>query len=551
MKLLQSSLAAIFSRRKVDHLQSEMGSFNHKLGWVQQKRYASLLPEESFNMSCSLGSSVPMGLVLGVYCDDEDKNADKMRFTDSGTKYNNYVKGKLQDYLKMALPLPKLGQVRLLYGMDSKFNAIAAVGMGTDCIGYNPVEEIDEQKEVIRIVSAAGVKALQNLSFPRIYVESFGHAESSAEGSNMGIWLYQENRAERNKKVIPKIEIFDSNDWIGWQIGHQKAMAQNLARNFMEMPANVLTPSAFALQAVDVLTKAGVNVEVKVRNWAKLRDFNSFLSVSSGSSQAPIFLEAFYEGCETDVAPVVLVGKGITFDAGGICLKSCKQMKYMRGDMSGAAAVVSAIRAISNLQIPVNVRALIPLCENMPGAGAYKPGDIVKAKNGKTIMVQTTAHEGRLILADALSYCIMFNPKFIVDLGTLTREIAEVMGSSAAGVFTNSDSLYDMMRIASIHTGDRVWRFPLWDYYSDDVRNSEQSDVLNVGSDEDYGGACNAAAFLREFVPPCVDWMHIDSYGIALASGKTQPYLRKGMSGRPTRTLIEFLSQLACRHGTT
>lgn len=267
--------------------------------------------------------------------------------------------------------------------MDSKFNAIAAVGMGTDCIGYNPVEEIDEQKEVIRIVSAAGVKALQNLSFPRIYVESFGHAESSAEGSNMGIWLYQENRAERNKKVIPKIEIFDSNDWIGWQIGHQKAMAQNLARNFMEMPANVLTPSAFALQAVDVLTKAGVNVEVKVRNWAKLRDFNSFLSVSSGSSQAPIFLEAFYEGCETDVAPVVLVGKGITFDAGGICLKSCKQMKYMRGDMSGAAAVVSAIRAISNLQIPVNVRALIPLCENMPGAGAYKPGDIVKAKNGK------------------------------------------------------------------------------------------------------------------------------------------------------------------------
>uniref|UniRef100_T1I7W1 Cytosol aminopeptidase n=2 Tax=Rhodnius prolixus TaxID=13249 RepID=T1I7W1_RHOPR len=490
-----------------------------------------------------------MGLVLGVYCDDEDKNADKMRFTDSGTKYNNYVKGKLQDYLKMALPLPKLGQVRLLYGMDSKFNAIAAVGMGTDCIGYNPVEEIDEQKEVIRIVSAAGVKALQNLSFPRIYVESFGHAESSAEGSNMGIWLYQENRAERNKKVIPKIEIFDSNDWIGWQIGHQKAMAQNLARNFMEMPANVLTPSAFALQAVDVLTKAGVNVEVKVRNWAKLRDFNSFLSVSSGSSQAPIFLEAFYEGCETDVAPVVLVGKGITFDAGGICLKSCKQMKYMRGDMSGAAAVVSAIRAISNLQIPVNVRALIPLCENMPGAGAYKPGDIVKAKNGKTIMVQTTAHEGRLILADALSYCIMFNPKFIVDLGTLTREIAEVMGSSAAGVFTNSDSLYDMMRIASIHTGDRVWRFPLWDYYSDDVRNSEQSDVLNVGSDEDYGGACNAAAFLREFVPPCVDWMHIDSYGIALASGKTQPYLRKGMSGRPTRTLIEFLSQLACRHG--
>ncbi|KAK9503737.1 hypothetical protein O3M35_010235 [Rhynocoris fuscipes] len=419
--------------------------------------------------------------------------------------------------------------------------------MGTDCVGYNPVEELDEQKEVIRIAAAVGSRALQELTFPKIYVETFGHAESASEGVNMATWMYQQNKAEVKQKVTPKIEIFDSCDWIGWQIGQQKASAQNLARQLMEMPANKLTPSVFALQAVDVLNKAGVNVEVKVRNWAKLRDFNAFLAVSSGSSQPPIFLEAFYEGCDIGIAPAVLIGKGVTFDSGGICIKSCKNMKHMRGDMAGAAAVVAAVRAISNLQIPVNVRALIPLCENMPGAGAYKPGDIVRAQNGKTIMVQNTANEGRLILADALSYSVNYNPRFIVDIGTLSTEIAEVMGSAAAGVFTNSDSLYDMIRIAAIHTGDRIWRFPLWEYYSEDIKNTELSDVLNVGTSEDIGGACNAAAFLYEFAPRCVDWMHVDSYGIALASGKTQPYLRQGMSGRPTRTLIEFLSQLACR----
>ncbi|XP_014241067.1 cytosol aminopeptidase-like [Cimex lectularius] len=518
-------------------------------GYQDSKRNLTQQSGENYDVrvNCSNTTSVPTGLIIGVYSEEGDLKGQTADFTPAGKKFNDSVKGFVKDQLLRTLPLPKLGQVRLFYGVDDRFNAVAVVGLGTDCIGYNPVEEIDEQKEVIRVAAAVGARALQDLQIYRIMVESFGHAESAAEGATMGLWVYQEHRAEKKQLVVPKLILFDSEDWIGWQIGQQKANAQNLARQFSETPANLLTPSVFAQSSVEVLTKAGVNVEVKVQNWAKLRGFNAFLSVGSGSCQPPIFLEAYYEGCDPDVSPVVLIGKGVTFDAGGVCLHRCFDLRDLRGDMAGAASVVAALRAISTLQLPINVRGLIPLCENMPGASAYKPGDIIRAQNGKTILVQTTANEGRLILADALSYCAVYNPKFVVDIGTLTTEVKKLMGASAAGVFTNSDQLYDLLRIASIHTGDRVWRLPLWEYFTEDVTNTEKSDVQNVGT-PDHGGACNAAAFLKEFVPNLTDWVHIDTYGIVKADLQSPPYLRPGMSGRPTRTIIEFLSQLACRN---
>ncbi|KAL1117959.1 hypothetical protein AAG570_004270 [Ranatra chinensis] len=376
--------------------------------------------------------------------------------------------------------------------------------MGQDCLGYNPKEEMDEQKETIRMAAAAGARALQDLELPTIYVDNFCHAESAAEGAAMGLWVYQKDKKESMQKPIPKIELYDSPDWVGWQVGLQKASAQNLARQLMETPANLLTPTAFSLSALEVLTKSGVNVELKVRNWAKLRNFNAFLAVANGSCQPPIFLEASYEGCDPDIPPIVLIGKGVTFDAGGISGKSAEDMKHTRGDMGGAATVVAAMRA------------------NLLGTCAYKPGEIITAHNGKSILVQDTSNEGRLMLADALSYSAIYNPKFIVDVGTLTKDVAEVFGTTAAGVFTNSDSLYDLLRIASIHTGDRIWRFPLWENYSEEVTGSQ-------------------------FVPAGRDWLHIDCCGILRSSGRYQTYLREGMSGRPTRTLVEFLSQFACR----
>ncbi|KAF6206415.1 hypothetical protein GE061_017648 [Apolygus lucorum] len=520
---------------------------------VRRKAHAqpkgdSMMMDTEMKLSCRNTSSVPRGLLIGMYCEDDDVSGGTFAFTPTGQRYNDFSKGRIKDQLFRTFPLPRLGQVRIIYGTDDDiFNAIAVVGLGTDCVGYNPVEELDEMKEVVRIAAAAGCRALQSLSLHKIQLDSLGHAESAAEGAAMGLWIYQEHRSEDKLIVMPKINLFDSEDWIGWQIGQQKASAQNLARQLAETPANLLTPSAFAQSAVEVLTKAGVNVEVKVRNWAKLRGFNAFLSVSAGSCQPPIFLEAYYEGCDPDVAPVVLIGKGVTFDAGGICLRRCQGMKNQKGDMAGAATIVAALRAISNLQLPINVRGLIPLCENMPGASAFKPGDIIRAQNGKTILVQDTSQEGCLVLADALSYSGVYTPKFMVDIGTLTNEIFELMGAAASGVFTHSDSLYDLIRIASIHTGDRVWRMPLWEYYTEAVVNTDKSDVMNVGTTP-AGNVCNAAAFLQEFVPLMTDWMHMDIEGVKLATTHSPAYLRPGMSGRPTRTIIEFLSQLACRH---
>jgi len=510
----------------------------------------SVTKEEFISARPPPTTSTPTGFVVGLYCDENDIFGNAMTFTADGKKYNDQVCGKLQSQLLKVLPPPGLGQVRMFFDLDDKYNAVAVVGMGNECLNYNPEEGIDEQKEVIRIASAAGCRALQDLNLQKIIVESFGHAESAAEGSFMGVWKYSDSGFNEDQKMAPKVELHGCGDTVGWGIGKQKALAQNLARQLTESPPNIMTPSTFALNAVDVLTKAGVNAEAKVKDWGKVRDFNALLAVASGSCQPPIFLEAYYEGCEPEIAPIVLIGQGITFDAGGLPVKNCTDLGRQRYDFAGAAAVVAALKAISSLRIPINVRGLIPLCENMPGSHAFKPGDIIRAQNGISILVQMTSDVGRLILADALSYSKCFMPKFIIDIGTLSQDTQEAMGSAASGVFTYSDPLFDLLRIASIHTGDRVWRFPLFDYYSNDIEECEKCDLLNVGTTP-FGAACNAASFLQKFVPNGSDCVHMDINGVAYTSGNSYPYLRKGMSGRPTRTLIEFLAQLTCQAPST
>lgn len=483
-------------------------------------------------------------IVLGIWTEDADIHRSHYTYTKTAEEYDRKNDGRLTDYIKMSGPVPQLGEVRVFYGMDKNVTAVAVVGLGNECVGYNDVEQMDEWKEAIRIGAAAGCRALQDANMRTLLVESFGHAESAAEGASLGVWMFQELRNPDKQKFVPKLELHDDCDYTGWQIGLQKASAQNLARQLCETPANLLTPISFAQCAVDVLCKAGVNVEVKVRNWARLMDMHAFLAAARGSCEPPIFLEASYFGCEPDVSPVVLVGKGVTFDSGGICKKANREMVHMRGDMAGAATVVAVCRAASALQLPLNIRGIIPLCENLPGTCAMKPGDIVRARNGKTILVEDTDFDGRLCLADALSYSAVYNPKFVCDIGTLCRETDAGLGASAAAVFSNNEELYEQMRIASLHTGDRVWRMPLWDHFKEKVTTHPGCDV-----NDRYratGASCSCAAFLWEFLPP-VDWIHMDTYGINMSDGTTFPYIRKGMSGRPTRTVVEFFAQLACQ----
>ncbi|XP_056631500.1 cytosol aminopeptidase [Diorhabda sublineata] len=486
------------------------------------------------------------GLVLGYYT-NPDADYDVGKLTPTGERYDHMVCHRLTELLRYAGPPPGKREVRVFYNIDDEFSMVAVSGLGRECQGYDVFEQMDEGKEAIRTSAATGCKALQKMSIKRAYVESYGHAESAAEGAALGVWLYQEKKNRRYQIFIPQLELYDDCDWTGWQIGLQKAAAQNLARQLMDTPANMMTPTSFAQNAVEVLCKSGVNVEVKVRGWAETQKMYAFLAVAQGSCEPPIFLELSYYGACRDERPVVLIGKGITYNSGGLCIIPCNKQRYMRGDMGGAANILAACRAVAGLQLPINVRALIPLCENMPGCAAMRPGDIVKAMNGKSIKIESTDTAGRLVLADALVYAQNFWPRFIVDVGTMTNDMKHSLGAAATGVFSNSEALWEYMLASSMHTGDRVWRFPLWDHFTKLVAHHHDVDVKTFGRGgrPRCGEACKVAAFLNEFVP-CGDWIHLDTYGVMLSNGKDFAYLRKGLSGRPTRTLVEFLSQLVC-----
>ncbi|XP_046685530.1 cytosol aminopeptidase-like [Homalodisca vitripennis] len=325
-----------------------------------------------------------------------------------------------------------------------------------------------------------------------------------------------------------------------WCCGIVKAESQNLARRLSDTPANLMTPTIFAKNAAEALTSHGVEVIAHDANWAQDHKMGSFLSVTRGSVEPPVFLEMSYKGGKSGDKPILLVGKGITFDSGGISIKPAGSMSDMRADMGGAACVVATLQAAAKLKLPINIVGLTPLCENMPSGSATKPGDVVVAMNGKTIQVDNTDAEGRLVLADALCYAAQFTPKFTLDIATLTGAMRIALGEAATGVFSNSTALWHQLHQAGALTGDRVWRFPLWDHYTKQMTDFPAADVNNLGKGKG-GGSCTAAAFLKEFAPPG-DWIHLDIAGV-MGPADNLPYLQKGMTGRPTRTLIQLLIQ--------
>jgi aminopeptidase len=295
-----------------------------------------------------------------------------------------------------------------------------------------------------------------------------------------------------------------------------------------------MTPTRFAEIIEKKLKSASSKTKVHIRpmSWIEQQEMGSFLSVTKGSDEPPVFLEIHYTGSSTESeAPLVLVRKGITFDGGGISIKPSTNMDLMRLDMGGAATICSAIVSAAMLSLPINIVGK-----------ANKPGDVVRARNGKTIQVDNTDAEGRLILADPLCYAHTFNPKAIINAATLTGAMDIALGSGATGVFTNSSWLWNKLFEASIETGDRVWRMPLFEHYTRQVKDCQLADVNNIGKYRS-AGACTAAAFLKEFVTH-PKWAHSDIAGV-MTNKDEVPYLWKGMTGRPTRTLIEFLCRFS------
>ncbi|XP_006822705.1 cytosol aminopeptidase-like [Saccoglossus kowalevskii] len=433
------------------------------------------------------------GIVLGVY-ENSTKEESNAILTPAAESFNKRTDGRLAELLNISGPKMKKGKSKVFYGLDKEYPVIAVVSLGKQSAGIDELEEVNESKENIRAASALGARQLRDAGMKQIELDPCTDAQAVAEGATLGLFTFDELKEESKRK--PKVNL---------------SLHGN--RN-------------------------------RTKDWIENQKMNAFLSVSKGSSQPPVFLEMKYMGGVHDSKPLVLVGKGVTFDCGGISIKPSAQMDLMRGDMGGAAVVTASMAAIATLQLPINVVTLVPLCENMVNGEATRPGDVVTAMNGKTIQVDNTDAEGRLLLADALHYgCSVHKPEVIINVATLTGAIQVALGSAVSAVFTNSNNLWMNLHKAGIDTGDRLWRMPLLQHYTKQISDSQLADVNNIGKSARDGGACTAAAFLREFVT-CQNWAHLDVAGVMLNKDEV-PYLGNGMTGRPTRTLVEYVSNLS------
>jgi cytosol aminopeptidase len=330
------------------------------------------------------------------------------------------------------------------------------------------------------------------------------------------------------------------------------AHAQNYARFLADRPANLCTPTYFANFMQDFASKIvrprhstpqNLVVDIKDRAWAKEQGMNSFLSVSNGSAQEPKFLIMEYRGhiengLAVETKPIIFVGKGVTFDSGGISIKPSAGMADMKADMQGAAAVCMAFMATAFSLAPVHLICITPLTENLPSGTATKPGDVVTASNGMTIEIDNTDAEGRLILCDALVYAQKYTPEIIIDVATLTGAIAVALGFPVSGMFSRKDDVAEELLAAGIMAGDRVWRMPLLPEYRA-AMDSNVADIKN-SSGSRAAGSCTAAAFLNDFVEESVSWVHLDIAG-AMQATSEEGALSKGMTGRPVRTLLYWL----------
>ena len=310
-------------------------------------------------------------------------------------------------------------------------------------------------------------------------------------------------------------------------------------RDLGNAPSNLITPSKIAERAQQVAKSAGVKCTVYDKRDIEKMKMGGLLAVNRGSAEEPRFIVLEYAPRKA-TRHVALVGKGITFDSGGISIKPAEKMEEMKFDMCGAAAVIGTIEAAAGLELPVRITGVIPSTDNLPSGSAYKPGDIITTMSGKTVEIVNTDAEGRMILADALHYASELKPDHILDYATLTGACVVALASEAAGLFSNDDELARKLIECGERVGERLWRLPEWDEYKDLIR-SEWADMKNSGGR--WGGASTAAVFLKEFVN-CPSWAHLDIAGTAYAEHETAREAR-GANGAGVRVTIAFLESLS------
>ena len=452
-------------------------------------------------------------------------------------------KGFLSNLMKQGDFKGELHQCQLLYTQGAlPAKRVLLTGLGKK-------GEFDVEKW--RTASAKAGRAIRDSGIKRFVfpITKWGDfsekqlAEAFVTGLLLGIYQFNELKTldrDKIKEIEEGVllgETPEETDLLirGLNTGKVISASVCMARDLVNGPSNKVTPTVLAEKAEKISVEHGMEFQVLEAAQAEAMGMGAFFAVAKGSQEPAKFITLEYnkgKGFDT----IALVGKGITFDSGGISLKPSEGMDRMKDDMSGAAAVLGAMEAAARLEFPLHLVGIIPATENLPGGKAYKPGDILKTLSGKTVEVISTDAEGRLILSDALTYSLRYQPKAILDLATLTGACVVALGDYVSGIMGNDDALLKRVEEASSRTGEKVWRLPLWDEYFDYLK-SDAADFRNVGTRA--AGAIIGGIFLSKFVEK-IPWVHIDIAGPANIE-KERPYIPRGGTGVGVRLLIELL----------
>ena len=451
--------------------------------------------------------------------------------------------GQLQSAVKKGDITGRGGESMVFYG--KKYRLIA-VGLG---------EKKKLNLEQIRRASGTVVKLAITNKLSTVLMEEFaqdkdGAAQAQSEGAILGSYQFLDYKTmnKQNQFILKKV-VVRTWDRAGLKKGSMIGNAVCFARDLGNYPGNVATPTRLAQEARKIGKRGRMRVRVFDRAKIIKMGMGGLAGVAAGADEPPKFILMEYWGSKKTDKPKVLVGKGLTFDSGGISIKPAAKMDEMKFDMCGSAVVLGAMHALADLKPKINVIGIVPATENLSGAKAYKPGDILKAYNGKTIEVLNTDAEGRLILADALSYASKhYKPEFILDFATLTGAVIVALGYVATGIMGTDIELIKKVKFSSKITAEKVWELPLWDEYCHQIR-SKIADVKNIGAPM-QAGTIAAGAFLKEFVKDEIPWCHFDIAGTAWDDSETdsegkvreKPYTpNEGASGNIIRLVLDLI----------
>lgn len=473
---------------------------------------------------------------------------DGKKLTENALEIDKKTGGLISELIKSRDFEAKPSQISVIYtGGKIRAKRLALVGLG---------KQKEFNLEKLRAAFAAVLRHLRDMNIKEAATsininlvpdKKDRVVQAAVEGSLLGLYQYTPYKTvcREDIKEMEELNIIaGKNDFTVIESAVKKAKiitdAVCFARDLISAPGNEMTPSIMALKAREIAGRKNLSCKILDKNKMKEMGMNALLGVASGSNEEPKFIILEYTGGKKNEAPVVLVGKGLTFDSGGISIKPADKMDEMKTDMSGGAAVMGAVMAIADLQLGLNVTGLIPATENMPGGSALKPGDILKSYSGKTIEILNTDAEGRLILADALAYASELKPEAVIDVATLTGACVVALGDDVTGMLGTDEKLKKEIEKAAADTGELVWELPLWESYHELIK-SDIADYKNSGGR--VAGTITAAAFLSKFNGD-YPWVHLDIAGPAWA-GKDKAYIPKGASGVAVRLFVEFLRNRA------